>query len=202
MRGKTVITATEMLESMIENRRPTRAEVTDIANAVYDGTSCVMLSGETASGKNPELAVKTMAQVCVQTEKHIKPFSLIDCDCVNNIEDIVSQSAVAASNTPNVKAIVAYTNSGASAGLVSRFRPKVAIVGATPNELVYRQLELRWGVKPVLTSEYSTTDEMFNLSNKIVKDNKLAKLNDTIVITCGTPKKAGATNLIKVEVIK
>lgn len=201
-KGKTVITATEMLESMIENRRPTRAEVTDIANAVYDGTSCVMLSGETASGKNPELAVKTMSQVCVETEKHIKPFALIDCEAVNNIEDIVSKSAVAASNAQNIKAIVAYTHSGVSAGLVSRFRPKVEIVGATPNELVYRQLELRWGVKPVLTNEYSTTDEMFELSSEIVKSNKIAKVNDTIVITCGTPKKPGGTNLIKVEKIK
>ena len=199
-KGKTVITATEMLESMIENRRPTRAEVTDIANAVYDGTSCVMLSGETASGKNPELAVRTMSQVCLETEKYIKPFALIDYDCFN-IEDIVSQSAVAASNTKNVKAIVAYTHSGTSAGLVSRFRPKVDILGATPHELVYRQLELRWGVKPVLTSEYKSIDEMFNIANDIVKQNKLAKTNDTIVITCGTPMVQGETNLIKIAKI-
>lgn len=200
-KGKTVITATEMLESMIENRRPTRAEVTDIANAVYDGTSCVMLSGETASGKNPELAVKTMAQVCIETEKYIKPFALIESDSFN-IEDIVSQSAVAASNTKNVKAIVAYTHSGTSAGLVSRFRPKVAILGATPHELVYRQLELRWGVKPVLTSEYKSIDEMFKIANEIVKQNKLARVNETIVITCGTPMVQGETNLIKVAKIK
>jgi pyruvate kinase len=202
MQGKTVITATEMLESMIENRRPTRAEVTDVANAVYDGTSCVMLSGETASGKNPELAVKMMNQICVETEKNIMPFALMDCGKVETIEDIVSQSAVTASNTENVKAIVAYTNSGISAGLISRFRPRVDILGATPNELVYRQMELRWGVKPVLTKEYNTTDEMFEIANEIVKNNKLAKVNETIVITCGTPKKNGATNLIKIAKIK
>ena len=202
MRGKTVITATEMLESMIENRRPTRAEVTDVANAVYDGTSCVMLSGETASGKYPELAVKMMAQVCEETEKHVQPFTLADCEDANSIEDIVSQSAVTASNTHNVKAIVAHTNSGISAGLISRFRPKVDIIAATPNETVYRQMELRWGVIPVLTNEYNTTDEMFEISNEIVKKNKLAKSNDTIVITCGTPKMNGATNLIKIEKIK
>ena len=201
MRGKTVITATEMLESMVENRRPTRAEVTDIANAVYDGTSCVMLSGETASGKNPELAVKMMAQVCEETEKYLHPFTLMECDNVNSIEDIVSQSAVTASNTQNVKAIVAHTNSGISAGLISRFRPKVNIIGATPNELVYRQMELRWGVKPVLTNEYNSTDEMFEISNEIVKKNNIAKVNDTIVITCGTPKKNGGTNLIKISKI-
>lgn len=201
-KGKTVITATEMLESMIENRRPTRAEVTDVANAVYDGTSCVMLSGETASGKNPELAVKMMAQVCEQTEKHIQPFSLFECDKTNSIEDIVSQSAVVASNTTNIKAIVAYTNSGLSAGLISRYRPRVSIIGATPNPVVYRQMELRWGVKPVLTKEYNSTDEMFDLAGNIVKLNKIAKANDAIVITCGTPKKNGGTNLIKVAQVK
>ena len=203
MRGKTVITATEMLESMIENKRPTRAEVTDVANAVYDGTSCVMLSGETASGNNPELAVKMMAQVCVEAEKNIKPFALIDCDYDDNtIEDIVSQSAVAASNTPNIKAIVAHTSSGVSAGLISRYRPKVDIIAATPNEIVYRQMELRWGVKPVLTDEYATTDEMFEISKDIVKKLNLVKANDAIVITCGTPMKNGGTNLIKIQKIK
>ena len=202
MKGKTVITATEMLESMIENRRPTRAEVTDVANAVYDGTSCVMLSGETANGKNPELAVKMMSQVCLETEKNIKPFTLMDCDNINNIEDIVSQSAVAASKAQNIKAIVAHTNSGLSAGLISRFRPQVDIIGATPNDVVYRQMELRWGVKPVLTKEYNSTDEMFKISTDIVKIAKLAKNGDAIVITCGTPKKNGGTNLIKIEEVK
>ncbi len=201
MRGKTVITATEMLESMIENKRPTRAEVTDVANAVYDGTSCVMLSGETASGKNPELAVKTMAQICLETEKHISSFSLIEESSLTSIEDVISHSAVTASNTPNIKAIVVHTNSGISAGLVSRFRPRVDIIGATPNELVYRQLEIRWGVMPVLTKEYLTTDEMFAISYELVKKHKLAKSGDAIVITCGTPKKNGGTNLIKVNKI-
>ena len=200
--GKTVITATEMLESMIENKRPTRAEVTDVANAVYDGTSCVMLSGETASGKNPELAVKMMAQVCVETEKNILPFGMIDCDDENTIEDIVSRSAVAASNTPNIKAIVAHTNSGVSAGLISRYRPKVDIIAATPNKTVYRQMELRWGVKPVLTKEYATTDEMFEISKDIVKKLNMAKANDAIVITCGTPMKNGGTDLIKIQKVK
>jgi len=201
-KGKTVITATELLESMIENRRPTRAEVTDIANAVYDGTSCVMLSGETANGKNPELAVKMMAQVCIETEKNINSFNLMDCDSFNSIEDIVSQSAVVASNTNHVKAIVAHTNSGVSAGLISRYRPQVDIIGATPNEVIYRQMELRWGVKPVLTKEYNSTDEMFKISTEIAKQTKLAKIGDTIVITCGTPKKKGGTNLIKIEEVK
>lgn len=197
-KGKTVITATEMLESMIQNKRPTRAEVTDVANAVYDGTSCVMLSGETASGQNPELAVKTMANICMETEKNIQPFTLLDCDDINTIEDIVSQSAVAASNTDNVKAIVAHTNSGISAGLISRFRPRVDIIGATPNELVYRQMDLRWGVKPVLTREYDSTDALFAVAGEIIKQQKLAKVGDNVVVTCGTPKQDGGTNLIKI----
>ena len=200
--GKTVITATEMLESMIQNKRPTRAEVTDVANAVYDGSSCVMLSGETASGKNPELAVKTMANVCVETEKMIDAFSLVDCDSVETIEDVVSQSAVVASNSENVKAIIAHTHSGLSAGLISRFRPKTVIVGATPNESVYRQMELRWGVLPVLTNEYDTIDEMFNISRNIIKDLKLANKKDSYIVTCGTPKKIGGTNLLKIETIE
>lgn len=202
MKGKPVITATEMLESMIENRRPTRAEVTDVANAVYDGTSCVMLSGESASGKNPELAVKMMAQVVEETEKHIKPFKLIQFNSVHTIEDIVSQSAVAASNADNIKAIVAHTNTGVSAGLVSRFRPQVDIIGATPHEKVYRQMEIRWGVKPVLTKEYDSTDEMFKISLDIVKNLKLAKKGEAVIVTCGTPKQNGGTNLIKITEVK
>ncbi len=201
-KGKTVITATEMLESMIENKRPTRAEVTDVANAVYDGSSCVMLSGETASGKNPEMAVKMMSQICTETEKFIKPFDFSEYEDQYSVEDIVSQCAVTASNVDNVKAIVSHTNSGISAGLVSRFRPKVPIVGATPNELAYRQMELRWGVMPVLTTAYKSTDEMFEISNTLVKKHKIAKEKDTVVITCGTPLKNGGTNLIKIAKIK
>lgn len=201
-KGKAVITATEMLESMINNKRPTRAEVTDIANAVYDGTSCVMLSGETASGKYPEEAVKIMSQIAEETEKHIAPRDLNYCNCLNNIEDIVSQSAVSACNTQNIKAIVVFTNSGRSAGLVSRFRPKVDVIGATPNEKSYRQMAMLWGVKPILTTNYTTTDNMFNIANELVKKNKIASVGDTIIVTCGTPKQDGGTNLIKITKVK
>ncbi len=201
-KGKSVITATEMLESMIENKRPTRAEVTDVANAVYDGSSCVMLSGETASGKNPDLAVKMMAQICAETEKFIRSFDFSEYEEQYSIEDIVSQCAVTASNVDNIKAIVCHTNSGISAGLISRFRPKVPIVGATPNELVYRQMELRWGVIPVLTNPYKSTDEMFEISNGLVKKHKIANVKDTVVITCGTPFKNGGTDLIKIAKVK
>ena len=203
-KGKAVITATEMLESMIYNNRATRAEVSDVANAVYDGTSAVMLSGETAMGKFPVQAVETMAKIARETEKHInysKRF-LSSNFKITNTTDVVSHSAVNASLIQNTKAIVVFSQSGTSAQMISRFRPFVSIIGATPNEKVYRQLELSWGVIPVLTSEYNSTDEMFKITNEIVKKKKFAKPKDTIVITCGTPKRNGCTNLIKIDTVK
>lgn len=195
--GKPVITATEMLESMISNNRPTRAEISDIANAVYDGTSCVMLSGETASGKFPVEAVKTMAEVVEETEKYLDSF--IDDEVqLKSVADLISQSAVTATKAHNIKAIFAYTDTGLTAGLISRFRPQTHIFGATPNEKVFRQLDLLWGVHPILTPVYNTTDEMFKLANDIVKENKIASVGDKVLVTCGTPKKYGGTNLIKI----
>ena len=203
-KGRAVITATEMLESMIYNNRATRAEVSDVANAVYDGTSAVMLSGETAMGKYPVQAVETMAKIALETEKHInyaKRF-LSSNYKITNTTDVVSHSAVNASLIQNTKAIVVFSQSGMSAQMISRYRPQVPIIGATPNEKVYRQLELSWGVIPVLTSEYNSTDEMFEIANEIVKKKKFAKANDIIVITCGIPKQNGCTNLIKVDIVK
>lgn len=203
-KGRAVITATEMLESMIYNNRATRAEVSDVANAVYDGTSVVMLSGETAMGKFPVQAVETMAKIARETEKHInyaKRF-LTSNYKITNTTDVVSHSAVSASLIQNTKAIVVFSQSGTSAQMISRFRPLVPIIGATPNEKVYRQLELSWGVIPVLTSEYNSTDEMFKIADEIVKKKKFAKAKDTIIITCGTPKQNGCTNLIKIDTVK
>lgn len=201
--GRVVITATEMLESMITNNRPTRAEVSDVANAVYDGTSAVMLSGETAAGRFPVEAVKTMAKIANETERHInysKRFSANSYNLINTT-DVVSHSAVNASFMQSTKAIVVFTGAGLSAAMISRFRPDVTIIGATPNEKVYRQLEILWGVTPVLTPVYNTTDEMFKIANEIVKKLKIAKPKDRIVITCGTPKQTGGTNLIKIDEI-
>ncbi len=199
--GKSVITATEMLESMITNNRPTRAEVSDVANAVYDGTSAVMLSGETAAGKFPVEAVRTMAKVAEETEKHINYAKRFNNNSTKlfNTTDVISHSAVNASFMQPTKAIVVFTTSGYSANMISRFHPAVNIVGATPNEQIYRQLELLWGVKPVLTPVYNSTDEMFKIADSIVKQTGIAKAGDTIVITCGTPKKNGQTSLIKIE---
>lgn len=201
--GKIAITATEMLESMIANNRATRAEVSDVANAVYDGTSAVMLSGETAAGKFPVEAVKTMAKICQETEKHINYFKnfLTSAQKLNTTTDVVSHSAVNASFLQQTKAIVAFTTSGLSAQMVSRFRPNVLILGATPSAKVFRQLELCWGVKPVLTKTYNSTDEMFKMANEIAKQNG-AKPNDVVVISCGAPKQQGFTNLLKIEIVK
>ncbi len=201
--GKSTITATEMLESMITNNRPTRAEVSDVANAVYDGTSAVMLSGESAMGKFPVEAVKTMAKICQETEKHINFYKNFTANHnkLNGTTDVVSHSAVNASFLEPAKAIVAFTTSGLSAKMVSRFRPAVPILGATPNPKVYRQLELCWGVKPILTRVYNSTDDMFKMANEIVKEN-FAKINEPFIITCGTPKQFGCTNLLKIEVVK
>lgn len=202
--GKIVITATEMLESMIYNNRPTRAEVSDVANAVYDGTSVVMLSGETAAGKFPVEAVKQMAKISEETEKHInyaKRFDTAEYK-LENITDVISHSAVNASFMQKTKSIVVFTDSGASARMVSRFRPGNTILAATPHEKTYRQLAMSWGVMPVLTPVYNTTDEMFGIANNFVKHLNLAKQDDAIVVTCGTPKVPGCTNLIKIEFVR
>lgn len=202
-KGKAVITATEMLESMITNNRPTRAEVSDVANAVYDSTSAVMLSGETASGSFPVEAVKTMAKIATETEKNInyvKRFNNTAYDLSSTL-DVVSNSAVNACLLNNVKAIVTFTSTGLSAGMISRFRPPVKIIAATPDEKVFHQLQMYWGVTPILTPIYSSTEEMFSIANDIVKKNKFAKIGENIVITCGTPLKAGSTNIIKIAKI-
>jgi len=196
-KGKTVITATEMLESMIYNCRPTRAEVSDVANAVYDGTSCVMLSGETASGKYPVEAVRTMAKVCVVTEKSTN-YNVNFKTSSNTVADFISFGVAGASSAQEVKLIVTFTTGGTTAGLISKCRPKSPIIAITPNETTYRQMEILWGVKPVLSPLYNSTDEMFKIANEIVKANKLAKVGEKIVVTTGTPKQNGGTNLMKI----
>lgn len=202
--GKICITATEMLESMIHNPRPTRAETTDVANAVYDGTGALMLSAETAAGNFPVESVRYMSSIAEETEKHIsydKRFHSMQFTA-KNITDVVSNSAVNASFQQKTKAIVVFTNTGECARMVARFRPKATIVAATPDEVIFRQLDLLWGVTPVFTPMYETTDEMFEMANKIVKDFKIAKPNDIILITSGTPKTPGHTNLIKLDIVK
>ena len=202
--GKRVITATEMLESMIYNPRPTRAEISDVANAVYDGTSAIMLSGETAAGKYPILAVQTMAKIAETTENNIdyeKRFYSSEFKIKNSVDAISHSSCVMAMDL-DAKAVVACSLSGMTARLVSRFRPSVPIIGLTTNENTWRRLALSWGVIPALCEQFSSTDVLFYMAKNISKQTLSLSRGDRIVITGGdTSGQSGKTSLIKVEEI-
>lgn len=200
--GKRVITATEMLESMIHNPRPTRAEISDVANAVYDGTSAIMLSGETAAGKYPVLTVKTMAQIAEKTEKDIKYEKRFYQNefKIKNTMDAISHAICGMSIDLNAKAIVVCSLSGMTARMVSRFRSPVDIIGLTVDEKIYRRLSLSWGVTPVLCEVYPNQDVLFYTAKRKAKEVFDLNKGDTIVITGGnTNGKSGNTNTIKIE---
>ncbi len=205
MLGKRVIIATEMLESMITNIRPTRAEISDVANAVYDGASAIMLSGESAAGKYPVEAVKTMSQVAEYTENHIdykKRFR--DTEFINrNILDAISHSTCQMAIDVGAKCIVVNTISGLTARMVSRFRAPVQIIGSTTSEKVYRKLALSWGVIPILCEEYDSLEVLFFYAiQRAVKILSL-KVGDNVVLTGGQiGAKSGNTNMIKVETVR
>ena len=200
--GKRVITATEMLESMIHNPRPTRAEISDVANAVYDGTSAVMLSGETAAGAYPVQSVAAMAKIVANAENHIEYIQAIDHFAIKNSSEALSHSAATLAKDLNANAIVVCTRTGRTARMVSRFRPNINIIGITTDIHAYRQLALSWGVLPAITDEYTSIDILFYFAKQIAKKSGLVKKGDTIVITGGTPNgKSGNSNLINVETI-
>ena len=203
-RGKRVITATEMLESMIEKPRPTRAEISDVANAVYDGTSAIMLSGETAMGKYPVAAVEAMSRIAEETEQDIdyaKRFRNSTFVIRNNI-DAVSHSTCALSIDIDARLIVVCTRSGATARLVSRFRSPKPIIGMTTEERVWRKLALSWGVFPMMSEEFQSTDVLFYHAIVAARNSGMAQKGDSIVITGGLPNgKSGNTNLIKLETL-
>ncbi len=202
--GKRIITATEMLESMIHNPRPTRAEISDVANAVYDGTSAIMLSGETAAGKYPVLTVETMSKIAEQTEENInykKRFYSTDFE-IKNVADALSHSACAMSIDIKAKAIVVCSLSGITARMVSRFRSPVDIIGLTVHERTWRKLSLSWGVTPVMSEIYKSTDVLFYTAENVAKERLGLNKGDKIVITGGTTDGiTGNTNLIKIETI-
>lgn len=202
--GKRVITATEMLESMINNSRPTRAEISDIANAVYDGTSAIMLSGETAAGKYPIQAVETMAKIAETTEgtiNYCKRFYNSDFQ-IRNMTDAISHSTCGMAIDIDAKAIVACTLSGMTARMVSRFRSPVPIIGLTTNEHTWRKFALSWGVIPAMCEEFTSTDVLFYTAKKIAAKQLDLGKGDRIVITGGnTTGHSGNTNLIKIEEI-
>ena len=203
--GKRVVTATEMLESMIQNPRPTRAEISDVANAVYDGTSAIMLSGESAAGKYPVEAVATMAQIAERTEQHTSyrdRFYKTEFKIRNNL-DAISHATCAMAIDVDAKGIVVCSVSGKTAGMVSRYRCPTDIVGMTTDEKVWRRLSLSWGVTPVLADEYSSMDVMFYNGLANAKKYLGLKEGDAVVLTGGPINgKRGNTNTIKVEVIE
>lgn len=202
--GTRVITATEMLESMIQNPRPTRAELSDVANAVYDGTSAIMLSGETASGKYPVEAVKYMTEIARYTEEHInyqQRFRNYDFEITSNL-DAISHSVCSMAIDVKAKGIVVSSISGKTARMVSRFRCPVDILGLTTSEKVWRKLNLSWSVIPVMSEEYDSMEVMFYNAMHEAKAILNLKKGDNVVLTGGQINgKTGNTNTIKVETI-
>ncbi len=204
--GKIVVTATQMLESMIENPRPTRAEITDVANAIYDGTSAIMLSGESAVGKHPVEAVETMARIAETTESDIDYKTRFNHFYQrpenNDITSAISHATVTTAHDLNAAAIVTVTKSGTTARMISKFRPFTVIVGATTDKRIYRQLVLSWGVYPVICQEKQNTDELFDHAVEVSKNAGVIKRGDLAVITAGIPLGiSGTTNMLKVQIV-
>ena len=204
MLGKRVITATEMLESMITNPRPTRAEISDVANAVYDGTSCIMLSGESAAGKYPVEAVRTMASIAEYTEQHTdykQRFLSTEYVGKDNL-DSISHAVCSMAIDLSCKAIVVCSVSGKTAMLVSRFRTPVDIIGMTTDHKIWRRLSMSWGVTPVLSENFPSMDVMFYFAQNAAKKVLNLKSGDNILLTGGPINgSSGNTNTIKVEKI-
>ena len=202
--GKRVITATEMLESMITKPRPTRAEISDVANAVYDGTSAVMLSGETAAGDYPVETVAAMSRIVMQAEKNRQFMQFLRTEdyLIRGTSDALSHSACTLAGDINAKAIVVCTRTGTTAMMVSRFRPMLNIIGMTSNPRAYRKLSLSWGVTPVLSDEYHSVDVLFHFAKCAARETGLVSKGDVIVITGGTPNgQSGNSDLINISVV-
>ncbi len=204
IRGKRSITATEMLESMIKQPRPTRAEISDVANAVYDGSSAIMLSGETAAGAYPVEAVKAMARIAQQAEDNTNYIAYIkDSDYkITRLSEALSHSACLLARDIGAKVIVVCTRTGGTARTVSRFRPLIDIIGMTTDERAYRKLALSWGVIPVMSEEFYSVDVLFHYAKRAAMDTGIVSKGDKIVLTGGTPNgKSGNSNLINVETV-
>ena len=203
--GKPVITATQMLDSMMRNPRPTRAEVSDVANAVFDGTSCVMLSGETAGGKYPLESLDAMVGIVTEAEQSIhywNRFMRRETVSSSNINDAITHTCCLTAKDLDAKAILAATDSGHTARMISRFRPACPVAALTTREKVRRQLSICWGVIPFLTGEVNSTDRIFSLATETALKEGLVKNGDTVVITAGVPLgRSGSTNLLKAAII-
>jgi|HigsolmetaAR203D_1030402.scaffolds.fasta_scaffold05719_5 pyruvate kinase len=203
--GKPVITATQMLDSMQRNPRPTRAEATDVANAIFDGTDAIMLSGETAAGKYPVESVLTMARIAERAEaalEYREIFLRRASGQQTTVTEAISQAVANSALDLDADAIITSTESGYTARMVSKYRPKAPIIAVTPSEHVMRTLQLVWGVIPVLGTPAKTTDEMFDIAVNGAVRSGLVRLGDTVVITAGVPVgRSGSTNLIKIHTV-
>lgn len=204
--GKMVITATQMLESMISNPRPTRAESSDVANAIYDGTSAIMLSGETAAGKYPIEAVTTMATIAERVENDIdyrKRFRNREDESSPSITDAISHATCTTAHDLQAAAIITVSKSGRTARMISKYRPGVPIIACTSNELTYRQLSLSWGVVPLMVKEVDNTDALFDMAISTSQQGcDFIHNGDLVVITAGIPVgMSGTTNLLKVQTV-
>lgn len=200
--GKIVVTATQMLESMIHNPRPTRAEVTDVANAIYDGTTAIMLSGESAAGQYPVQSVETMARIAERAEKDIDyagRMKRISEEGEADITTAISHACCTTAMDLKAKAIITVTMSGFTAGMISRYKPDCLIIGCTVNQRVWRQLNVLWGVIPLRIEEQETTNALFDKALATAKENGLVESGDTVVLTAGVPLGiSGKTNMIRV----
>ncbi len=204
--GKQVITATQMLDSMMKNPRPTRAETTDVANAIYDGTSAIMLSGETAAGLYPIESVQTMVRIAERTEEDINyrgRFFQIERRANNNVTDAVCHATCTTAIDLNASAVVTVTKSGTSARNISKYRPVCPIIAGTTSDKVCRQLNMSWGVVPVHLEEKNEIFELFDHAVEAAKNSGFLKSGETVVVTAGVPLGvSGNTNMIKVQVVE
>ena len=202
--GKRSITATEMLESMIKQPRPTRAEISDVANAVYDGSSAIMLSGETAAGAYPVEAVKAMSKIAMQAEENTNYIAHIDEKeyKITKLSEALAHSACTLAHDIGAKVIVVCTRTGGTARTVSRFRPMIDIIGMTTEERAYRKLALSWGVTPVMSEEFYSVDVLFHYAKRAAIESGMVNKGDKIVLTGGTLNgKSGNNNLVNVETV-
>ena len=207
---KPVITATQMLDSMIRNPRPTRAEVTDVANAVYDGTDAVMLSGETAQGKYPLEALQMMVHIVENTEEHLDYEVILEKAAEHmrkGISSAIGYASVAAADNLGAKCIVTPSVSGATARVVSKFKPKADIIGVTPNESTLRRMQIYWGVRPYKSIEFNTTEDILTGAIELISAKQVVEPGDIIVLTAGIPSpnikrsKEGVSNMMRIAVI-
>ena len=202
--GKPVIIATQLLETMVESPTPTRAEISDIANAIFDGTDALLVTGETAVGKFPDKVVEVLNQVIVETEKTIDYSNILQpIGHEHHTADAISHATCQIANDMNINIILSLTHSGSTARMIARYKPSASIIALTPVEKTYRQLSIIWGVSSKIINEYSNTDDIPSVSTKFIDDNNILNKGDKYVVTGGVPIGiAGTTNFVFVQKVE